>query len=410
MKKLGVRFTRAPGEEEEVGTLAEEGGRLYFEYAAGFLAGARSLSPFRLPFAPSLFQHQDRDFGPLPGLFDDSLPDGWGLLLMDRRFRSLGLDLRAVSPLDRLAYLGTRTMGALTYHPPSDPSRVDARLLSLHHLSLHAEEVLSGAAVEVLPQLLRAGGSPGGARPKLLVGLDAEGGRMIAGEEDLPQGFAHWIVKLAARANAPDAGPLEYAYGLMAAAAGIDLPERRLIETVEGDRFFAVKRFDRDQNNRRFHVHSFGGLLQINYRVPSADYADLLRATSVLTRDHREVRSVYRRAVFNVLAHNRDDHVKNFAFILDDATGAWRASPAYDLLFTAGPGGEHSMTVAGEGRDPGRPHLLRLAERAGLSKREAATILDQVGAAVSCWPRHAECAGVSRAELRRVARALPKLG
>jgi serine/threonine-protein kinase HipA len=243
----------------------------------------------------------------------------------------------------------------------------------------------------------------------VLVGLNQAGDRVISGEDDLPDGFRHWMVKLAASTDAPDAGPLEYAYGLMAVAAGIEMPELRLLETIQGDRFFAVERFDRD-GNRRSHVHSFGDLLQINFRIPSADYADLLKATSLLTRDHEDVLRVFRRMVFNVLAHNRDDHVKNFAFILDDTTGRWSVSPAYDLLYTSGPGGEHTMTVAGEGRDPGRPHLLRVAEGADLAKREALTIIEEVEAAVARWPQHAKRAGLSRTEIHRIARALPRLG
>jgi len=179
--------------------------------------------------------------------------------------------------LDRLSWLGTWTMGALTYHPPADRENVDASVFDLHDLARNSQEILAGTAVDVLPQPLRAGGSPGGARPKVLVGFDREG-------------------------------------------------------------------------NRRYHVHTFGNLIQSNFRIPSADYADLLKVTSLLTRNHQDVLRSFRRMVFNVLAHNRDDHVKNFAFILDDTTGEWALSPAYDLLYTPGPGGEHTMSLAGEGK------------------------------------------------------------
>jgi serine/threonine-protein kinase HipA len=135
MKRLEVRFTRDERNPLPVGTLAEDRGRVYFEYTPEFLATGLDLSPFRLPFEPGLFEHRDREFGPLPGLFDDSLPDGWGLLLMDRHFRSLGRDLDAISPLDRLAWLGTRTMGALTYHPPARRGNADASVFNLHEVS-----------------------------------------------------------------------------------------------------------------------------------------------------------------------------------------------------------------------------------------------------------------------------------
>ncbi|MFP4052965.1 MAG: type II toxin-antitoxin system HipA family toxin [Phycisphaerae bacterium] len=416
MKKLDVRFTRSPGDSVSVGTLAENRGRVYFEYAAGFLATGLNLSPFRLPFEPGLFEHRDREFGPLPGVFDDSLPDGWGLLLMDRHFRSLGRNLAEISPLDRLAWLSTRTMGALTYHPPASRDDSEASVFDLHDLAHQSQEILAGSAVDVLPQLLKAGGSPGGARPKVLVGYNPETGDVISGEDDLAEGFEHWIVKFMAKEESPDAGAVEYAYSLMALAAGIEMPPTRLFETSQGDRFFGIKRFDRD-GNRRYHVHTFGNLIHSNFRIPSADYADLLKATSLLTRNHQDVLRAFRRMAFNVLAHNRDDHVKNFAFLLNDATGStgspqggdWFLTPAYDLLFTPGPGGEHTMTIAGEGRNPGRSHMLKLAEQADVSKREADVIIAEVQTAIAHWPDHAAKAGVSKTTAEQIAQSLPSL-
>ena len=408
MKKLDVRLTRSPDDSMHVGTLAEDRGRVYFEYAADFLATGLNLSPFRLPFEPGLFEHRDREFGPLPGVFDDSLPDGWGLLLMDRHFRSLGRNLAEISPLDRLAWLGTRTMGALTYHPPASRDDSDASVFDLHDLARQSQEILAGSAVDVLPQLLKAGGSPGGARPKVLVGYNPDTGAVISGEDDLPEGFEHWIVKFMAKEDSPDAGAVEYAYSLMARQAGIDMPPTRLFETAKGEHFFGIRRFDRD-GNRRYHIHTFGNLIHSNFRIPSADYADLLKATSLLTRNHQDVLRAFRRMAFNVLAHNRDDHVKNFAFILDDKNGDWALTPAYDLLFTPGPGGEHTMTIAGEGRNPNRPHMLKLAQQAEISKREATVIIDEVQAAVGNWTDHAAQAGVRQTTADQIAQSLPQL-
>ncbi|MBT4504382.1 MAG: type II toxin-antitoxin system HipA family toxin [Gemmatimonadetes bacterium] len=406
MKRLEVLFTRSSDESLRVGELAEDRGRVYFEYAAEFLATGLNLSPFRLPFETGLFEHRDREFGPLPGLFDDSLPDGWGLLLMDRHFRSLGRDLAEIGPLERLSWLGRWTMGALTYHPPADRESADTSGFDLHELARQSQEILSGAAVDVLPELLRAGGSPGGARPKVLVGFDSDSGEVRSGEDCLPNGFEHWIVKFTAGSDAPDAGAIEYAYSLMACDAGIDMPPTRLFETSEGGRFFGVQRFDRS-GNRRYHVHTFGNLIHSDFRIPSADYADLLKATSLLTRNHQDVLRAFRRMVFNVLAHNRDDHVKNFAFLLDDSTGEWTLSPAYDLLHSPGPGGEHSTTLAGEGRSPRRSHMLHLAERVGVSERDAVAIIDEVRSAVSHWSRQAARADVSKASSKRIAQLLP---
>jgi len=186
--------------------------------------------------------------------------------------------------------------------------------------------------------------------------------------------------------DSPDAGPGELAYSLMARDAGITMPPARLFETRQGERFFGVERFDR-QGNHRYHVHTFGNLIQANFRIPSCDYR------------------CYRRMVFNVLTHNRDDHVKNFAFRLTDE-GNWELAPAYDLVFTPGPGGEHTMTVAGEGRAPARSHLLQLAGPAGLTSREAQSILDDVASAAARWRAYVRQAGVSPRTAKQVGNAI----
>jgi serine/threonine-protein kinase HipA len=398
MKKLTVQLAWAPSQSQVVGQIAENDRRIYFEYDRAFLERGLQLSPFKLPLRPSLIEHTDRSFGALPGLIDDSLPDGWGLLLMDRAFRRTGLDPATVSPLDRLSWLGTRTMGALTYHPAQDVAR-DDRLLNLHEIGRNAEAILRGEAVEVLPALMRAGGSPAGARPKVLVGL--RGDEVISGEDDLPDGFEHWIVKFPAKADTRDAGPVEYAYALMAQAAGIDMPETRLIHVTKTQAYFAARRFDRAHGNRRLHVHTFGNLIHANFRIPSTDYVDLLKVTSVLTRNHADVLQAFRRMVFNVAAHNRDDHAKNFAFVMNER-GEWSLSPAYDLVFSPGPGGEHTMTVAGEGRQPMRDHLLKIASQFDIKSAAARQIVEEVGEAVSEWPGFAERAGCTNKTARTI--------
>ena len=402
MRKLEVRLVHGPDRERVVGQLAQSGRQVYFEYDPAFLQDPLWLSPFKLPPEPGLVEHRDHDSGPLFGLFDDSLPDGWGLLLMDRYFQQQGSALAEVSVLDRLAYLGTRTMGALTYHPPADPARRDARILDLHEMAHASEQVLRGSSNEVLPQLLRAGGSPGGARPKVLVGV--RGDEILSGEAELPPGYGHWIVKFHSREDPPDAGAIELAYSFMAKDAGLTMPPTRLFETPQGQRFFGVERFDR-RGSLRFHVHTFGNLVHSNFRIPSCDYSQLLEVTRILTRDHQAVLECYRRMVFNVLTHNRDDHVKNFAFRLSHE-GVWELAPAYDLVYAPGPGGEHSMTVAGEGRSPGRRHLLKLADSAGVSSEEAESIFDEVDSAVRRWNDHADRAGVGRRSAKTIGTAV----
>ncbi|MDB5319573.1 MAG: HipA-like protein [Phycisphaerales bacterium] len=402
MRKLTVRLHLSPDNSIVVGQLAEVDRRIYFEYDAAFMNRGLRLSPFKWPLRPGLIEHVDRSFGPLPGLIDDSLPDGWGLLLMDRMFRRRGVDPATVSPLERLSYLGTRTMGALTYHPSVDVEH-DDRLIDLHKVGKNAERVYGGEAVEVLPELVRAGGSPGGARPKVLIGV--HGNKIISGENDLPDGFEHWIVKFSAKAEARDAGPMEFAYAAMARAAGIDMPATRLFRAGRNQTYFGVARFDRGPRNKRVHVHTFGNLIHANFRIPSTDYADLMKVTSALTRNHENILRVFRRMVFNIAAHNRDDHAKNFTFMMNEA-GEWSLSPAYDLGFAAGPGGEHTMTLLGEGRAPTRQHVLKLANLFDVKPKDATAIIEEVNAAIGKWRRLADDAGCTKKTARAVASQL----
>lgn len=403
MKKLTVKLRRAPDDELVVGTLAEQNRQVYFEYDAGFIESGLQLSPYKLPLIPGLIEHKDHAFGPLPGLFDDSLPDGWGLMLMDRHFRREGVDPKTLSPLDRLGYIGDRTMGALTYHPSREIEASD-QLLDLVKLGLNAEEVLDGEAAEVLPELMLAGGSPAGARPKVLVGV--QNTRIISGEGDLPDEFEHWLIKFAAKEDAGNAGPVEYAYSMMAKAAGIEMPETRLFEVGEGKgqrRYFGVKRFDRGLGNRRYHVHSFANLIHTNFRIPSTDYADLFKVTKALTRNHADVVRLFRLMVFNIAAHNRDDHAKNFALLFDDEHNEWSLSPAFDLMYAASPGGEQTMTVNGKGRDITAADCHALAEKSAIKPKQAEEIIAEVNEAIARWQAFADESGITTNATKEIA-------
>jgi serine/threonine-protein kinase HipA len=390
MRTLEVRLSWGD-EQVVVGTLAEHDRRIYFEYARAFIDVPLPISPFKLPVRAGVFEHAERDFAQVFGVFNDSLPDGWGLLLMDREFRKQGMKLASINVLDRLAYIGTRGMGALTYHPPTSSLDEKGLAIDLDALASQAERVLEGSAEEVLPALRIAGGSPAGARPKVLVGVGA-GGRMISGAADLPREYRPFLVKFAAREDVPDIGAVEAAYALMAAAAGVEVPETRLLETRDGGRYFGAARFDR-RKGERVHMHTLGGLLHASHRLPSMDYEGFLKATLVLTRDQRQVDQAYRRMVFNVLAHNRDDHVKNMSYLMA-RDGTWRLSPAYDLVFSEGPGGRHTMAVGGEGEQPGEADMLRVAEDCDVDLRRARGIIAEVGEAVRQWPRFAAKTGV----------------
>lgn len=314
------------------------------------------------------------------------------MTLINRFFKKQGINVAALSILDRLAFLGSATMGALTYEPAMEHEKSASGKFGLHLLAEHSREIMEGQSDTVLPQLMLAGGSPGGARPKVLVGI--HGDQIISGEDELPQNFEHWIIKFNSKNDLPDSGTVEYAYSMMARGAGINMPETRIFMTKPGDRFFGVKRFDR-MENRRFHVHTFGNMLHVDFRIPSMDYEELFKVIKILTENHQETLRGFRQMIFNLLANNRDDHVKNFAFMMDENHG-WQLTPAYDLTFSEGPGGEHSMTFLGEGRSPGKNEIMQLGKRAGLTTIEVNRCLDQILHAVQAWPDHARAADVTK--------------
>ena len=191
------------------------------------------------------------------------------------------------------------------------------------------------------------------------------------------------LVKFPNAYDGADAGAIEYVYALMAAEAGLDMPEAHLFSAQKGAGYFAVKRFDR-QGTKRLHMHTACRLLHSDFRMPSLDYEDLLALTMTLTKDIREVEKMFRLAVFNVLAHNRDDHAKNFSFLMD-ATGEWKTSPAYDLTFSSGPNGEQSTTVLGEGGSPDAGHLTKLGLDAKIPQECIDRIIARTKSALSEW-------------------------
>ncbi len=387
---LEVRLEHAPDDRELVGRLAEHQRAIYFEYDPGFLASRRSISPLHLPATGGAVRAPAATG--LHGVFADALPDGWGMLLMDRHFRKQGLIPEQLSPLDRLAYLGARTMGALTFHPCSDDGTTPVRPSPLDRLAAEADKVLAGQASELLPELLAAGGAPGGARPKVLVCV--RGDELSYGTDLPPAGHVPWLIKFPSHRDPGDSAAVEYVYSRLARHAGLDVPDTRLFVAASGQRFFGVRRFDRD-GPLRFHVHTLAGALNTDFRVPNLDYELLLRVTTRMTRAQPEVVRAFRHTVFNVLAHNRDDHGKNFSFIMS-RDGEWRLSPAYDLTFAEGPGGEHTMAIQGEPRRPTWSHMLRLAKTASIPERTAHRVLDEVRDALHRWPAEARAAEVPR--------------
>jgi len=392
MKVLNVSLQLSPDEKLLVGKLAEHQNKIYFEYSPEFLSSATPLwlSPYQLPLKSGAFEHRDLDYGPIFGLFDDSLPDGWGLLLMDRYLRGQGVNVESLSILDRLSFLGKTTMGALVYEPAIEHEAPE-QLLDLQALAEQSKKILESDTTEIIPVLMRIGGSPGGARPKILVGLNSN--QIMSGADDLPKGFEHWIIKFPSQEDFPDSGQIEYAYSLMAKEAGILMPETRLFEVESGKKYFGIKRFDRD-GNKRFHVHTLGNLIHSNFRRPECDYQTFFKVVSDITKNQVDVKRAFKQMVFNIITNNKDDHVKNFAFMIDKHQN-WTLTPAYDLMYSNGPGGEHTMSVAGVGRAPNLSDAMAAGKVVGLSEKQMSLIAEQVLDVTQQWAAHAETAKVS---------------
>jgi len=374
--------------EEQVGILAISGQKVLFEYDQAWIKKGLQLSPHHLPTTQSKFQFEmSRLYNGLPGLFADSLPDGWGMLIMDRFFLNSGIRRDDISPLDRLAYLGTNAMGALIYQPMLQKDDQSDEAVQIGVIAQEALKFYEGDIEETSRLLSKIGGSPGGARPKGLIGISDCGTRCISGLNTLPVGYSHWLIKFSGlkptqhRTLGPYEGVIEYIYLKMAEAAGITVPEYRLITDESGIQHIAVRRFDRPNRTDRIHSATAAGLLHADPGTPSLDYSDLIKWAWVLTKDSRSVEEQFRRAVFNYYAVNCDDHAKNHGYLMD-STGRWYLSPAYDLIYSTGPGGEHWTSYLGEGKNVPCKTFLKIAQSGLINERTANEIIDQVWTAL----------------------------
>lgn len=377
-----------------------------FEYSASALDSRLAISPFKAKLAPGVIMATRSPFEGLHGVFADSLPDGWGRLLVDRQILRNGGNPAIMTPIDRLAIVGSHGMGALTYAPEQAigaPNNEDS--IDLDWFANQAEMILQGHSSEGISKLLDASGGSAGARPKIMALRDPKTKAFHVDHENTGKNqLEHWLIKLKHRQEELDFGRVEHAYAQMAKAAGIDFPHSVLIEDTRGSAHFAVQRFDRTEAGR-LHTQTLAGLVHADFRTPSLDYEHLLLITRMLSKDQAQVEEAFRRMVFNVLAGNRDDHAKNHAFLMNK-NGQWQLSPAYDITPSRGPGGEHNMTVAGEGRTPSLRHFVAIAEKAEIPKDKANIIIDQVTEAVSFWQTYADASGIGKAETSLIAKLI----
>ena len=398
INKLTVHIQQT--KTQKLGTLATKDNKIYFEYDKEFLKSGIEISPYKLPLKSGVFRCDDNTFEGLWGVFADSLPDGWGRLLMDREFLKRGVKLQDVSPLDRLALVGKDGMGALEYEPASEFKSIIDDII-LDDLAKGSKEILKGSSEYMIDELFALGGSSAGARPKVLVQVSSDFKTIIDSKKALQDGFSHYIIKFASRYDSEDVALIEYVYNQMAIEAGLDVPKFHLFKGKKGY-YFGAKRFDR-VGNKKVHMHSVAGLVHSDFRYPVLDYSDLLKLTLHLTKSFKEQEKMFRLACFNMFANNRDDHAKNFSFLLN-SKNEWILSPTYDLTYSFGPGGEHSTLYLGEGKNPSVKHLEALAKQSGIKNYK--TIIAEVKEAVIKWQTLAKEVGVSGVKTKEIQKSI----
>lgn len=411
LRELEVWRCLSSGERVRAGTLVQNRQGIYFQYDSGYLADYASLSPFGLEFDNRLHKAPRLPHGGLHGVFADSLPDGWGLFLMDRFLRQQGVDLSRVTPLDRLAWMGGRGTGALQYQPLSDyASSGGAGVFEVAALAEQAQALFEGRTSEVLATLAESG-SPGGARPKAHLYFSRDDDQR-ASSQPLP-GYSPWMVKFTASSLllGHEEGCCEAVYLALAAKAGITVPGWRLLGAngaSSAPGWLALQRFDCSEAGR-FHMHSLCGLLDADFRAPSMDYEDLIKASQILCRSPAAGQEQFRRAIFNLFSLNQDDHTKNWAFIQGD-DGRWRLAPFFDVTFSPSLRNEHATSFMGYGNSPPLKAIQKLAGHAGFGHwREARLCIEQVVDSLAQWSDVAAGLGVGKETVAMIAGRLDEV-
>lgn len=402
-----------------------------FQYDPAFLKSNIQVSPLVMPLReePYRFSELSRDtFKGLPGLLADSLPDKFGNALIDAWLAAQDRSSSSFNPVERLCYIGSRGMGALEFLPtivgaPDTNRKIDvASLVRLANNVLNRRADLAGTFsgdddTKVIQDILRVGTSAGGARAKAILAWNEETGAFRSGQLPAESGFTHWLMKFDGIHNNRDKeladpqgfGCIEYAYYLMAAEAGITMNRCRLHH--EGGRaHFMTKRFDRTDDGDKVHMQSLGAMMHFDFNQKGAPYSyeQAILAMKQLRLPMEDMEQQIRRAYFNVIARNQDDHVKNIGFLMN-RSGQWRLSPAFDVAYSYNPTGDwtsqHQMSINGKRNAFQTEDLIMLAETANIKKRRAQKVLQEVRSAVSQWHSHAETAEVNERDIDRIASA-----
>ena len=349
-----------------VGTLALAANhKVVFQYDDSWLEQGFSISPFSLPLENQVFVPTKDYFDGLFGVFADSLPDHWGRLLLKRLLLAHEQNPDKLTVIDRLAIVGKSGMGALTYYPEQSFSEENDNT-DLDELAFQCRKILHTEYSDKLDELYRLGGTSGGARPKIMTTIN---------DED-------WIIKFSAHVDGENAGKMDYDYSCCARKCGITMSETKLFPSEVCEGYFGIKRFDRISDisgTKRVHMLTAAALLELDFEQPSLDYHSLMKLTKIITRDNKDdVENMFRRMCFNVFAYNRDDHSKNFTYLYDESADSWRLSPAYDLTYSNTYYGEHTTTVDGNGRNPGKKELLAVGTMAGMKKELCMDIITEI--------------------------------
>ena len=405
-----------------------------FQYLPEFVRSRIEVAPLMMPLReePYEFPALPRDaFRGLPGLLADSLPDKFGNAVIDAWLASRGRTPSSYNPVDRLCYIGTRGMGALEFRPARSGPGGSSSPVEIERLVRLANEILderssiegrfSGADDrQVIEDILRVGSSAGGARAKAILAWNEETGEFRSGQIPNDPGFTYWLMKFDGVDNNMDRdvkdpqgyGLIEYAYYLMAQDAGVAMSPCRV--HYEGGRaHFMTKRFDRTDTGAKLHMQTLGAIMHFDYNARGANsYEQSMQAMRRMDMPTDDIEQQLRRAAFNVLARNQDDHVKNIAFLMNQS-GEWRLSPAFDVTYSYRPDSEwvsrHLMSINGKRDDFVHDDLVALAASASIKKTRAGDIIDDVAVTVDKWPAFAASAGVPESTAKRIRKAHRRL-
>ena len=410
----------------------EEGAAIAaFQYDPAFLASGIELAPIAMPLPPGVYQFPslpEPAFHGLPGLLADSLPDKFGRALIDAWLATQGRRPESFNAIERLCYIGARGMGALEFAPARGPPLRKSAPVDVGELVKLASEVLAhrsslqvsfapGRRHSGLTEILRVGTSAGGARAKAIIAWNRDTNEVRSGQVPAPAGFDYWLLKfdgVSANKDRELEDPkgytvIEYAYALMAAAAGIEMTESRLLEE-SGRRHFMTRRFDRLSDGGKLHMQSLAALGHFDFNSAGAySYEQAFDVIKRLKLPMRAREQQFRRMIFNVVARNQDDHVKNIAFLMDKA-GSWSLSPAFDVTYAYNPTGSwtdrHQMTINAKRDDFTREDFMAVAQVAGLRRGRPEAILTEVVVAVREWSRYAKTAGVRASQSEAISQVL----